>query len=351
VGRIKDRRGFVDDGVGVSQTDPFPLVHRSVVLLVDDQPIVAEAVRRMLVDEPDMEFHYCADPREALQTAREISATVVLQDLVMPDVDGLTVVRSFRVHPEAQITPIIVLSTRDHPLDKSAAFSAGATDYLVKLPDKIELVARIRAHSKSYLAQVQRDEAYKSLRAMKRQLEETNEALRQMSIVDALTGIANRRRFDEVLENEWARAQRLGTEISIVLIDIDHFKLYNDTCGHLLGDECLRKVATALHGTALRPTDLVGRYGGEEFVVLLPDTPSAGAREVAERMQASVAALALPHPAPAAKGTVTISQGIASMRPGTADDSNMLVSRADAALYRAKRAGRNRHETHVDAPR
>jgi len=258
-------------------------------------------------------------------------------------------VRSFRVHPEAQITPIIVLSTRDHPLDKSAAFSAGATDYLVKLPDKIELVARIRAHSKSYLAQVQRDEAYKSLRAMKRQLEETNEALRQMSIVDALTGVPNRRRFDEMLAHEWGRAQRLRSEVSLILIDIDFFKLYNDTCGHLLGDECLRKVAVALNGAALRPTDLVGRYGGEEFVVLLPDTPAPGAREVADRMQAAVAGLNLPHPAPGANGVVTISQGIATMRPAPADDAAMLISRADAALYRAKRAGRNRHESHSEA--
>ena len=147
------------------------------VLLVDDQVMVAEAIRRCLANQPNIDFHYCIDPTEAVRLANQIKPTVILQDLVMPGVDGLTLVRQFRANPGTQETPIIVLSTKEEPAIKAQAFAAGANDYLVKLPDKVELIARIRYHSKAYQSAVQRDEAYRALRESQQQLVDSNTAL------------------------------------------------------------------------------------------------------------------------------------------------------------------------------
>ena len=135
----------------------------SMVLLVDDQAMVGEAVRRMLANEPDVDFHYCGNPAEAVEAVERLKPTVILQDLIMPGVDGLTLVRQYRANAATKDIPVIVLSTKEDPVVKKDAFMAGANDYLVKLPDKIELIARIRLHSKAYLNQIQRDEAYRSL--------------------------------------------------------------------------------------------------------------------------------------------------------------------------------------------
>jgi signal transduction histidine kinase len=149
----------------------------AMVLLVDDQIMVAEAIRRCLANQPNIDFHYCLDPIAAIRLANQIQPTVILQDLIMPGIDGLTLVRQFRANPTTKDTPIIVLSTKEEPLVKGQAFAAGANDYLIKLPDKIELIARIRYHSKAYLSQVQRDEAYRALRQSQQQLMDSNTAL------------------------------------------------------------------------------------------------------------------------------------------------------------------------------
>src|SRR6202142_1540128 len=151
--------------------------YHAMVLLVDDQAMVCEAVRRALANESDIDFHYCADAREALTIANQIKPAVILQDLVMPGVDGLTLVNQFRTNPATKDVPIIVLSTNENPQVKGHAFALGANDYLVKLPDKIELVARIRYHSKAYLNLLQRDAAYRALRESQQQLIESNAAL------------------------------------------------------------------------------------------------------------------------------------------------------------------------------
>ncbi|HOX57343.1 MAG TPA: response regulator [Candidatus Paceibacterota bacterium] len=155
----------------------FPGEHHVMVLLVDDQALVCEAVRRALANEFDIDFHYCADPREAIAVANQIKPSVILQDLVMPGVDGLTLVKQFRANPATQNTPIIVLSTNENPHVKGNAFALGANDYLVKLPDKLELAARIRHHAKAHLNLVQRDAAYRALRESQQQLIESNAAL------------------------------------------------------------------------------------------------------------------------------------------------------------------------------
>lgn len=317
---------------------------RCVVFLVDDQQMVAEGIRRMLEPEGDIEFHYCSDPKQAVEAAAQVHPTVILQDLVMPDVSGMMLVRFFRKHPATADVPIIVLSSKEAALDKSEAFSNGASDYLVKLPDRIELIARIRAHSRSYLAQVQRDEAYKELRDLKTQLEDKNKELERLSSLDGLTGIPNRRIFDEVLEKEWRRATREHKAISLLLIDIDYFKLFNDSYGHQGGDDCLARVARALDGALRRGGDMVARYGGEEFAVILPSTDANGAASVARSLCEAVRALNIPHERSDATDHVTISVGAAACVPGVDGEASQLISLADEALYRAKDQGRNGYQ-------
>src|SRR5439155_20353433 len=160
-----------------SNRPAHPQDYHVMVLLVDDQAMVCEAVRRALANQSDIDFHYCADAREAIAIANQIKPTVILQDLVMPGVDGLTLVSQFRANAATRDTPIIVLSTNENPQVKGQAFAMGANDYLVKLPDKIEIAARIRYHSKAYLNLVQRDAAYRALRESQQQLIESNSAL------------------------------------------------------------------------------------------------------------------------------------------------------------------------------
>jgi diguanylate cyclase (GGDEF)-like protein len=182
-----------------------------------------------------------------------------------------------------------------------------------------------------------------SFNAMATRVREIIQELRRISAQDGLTGIANRRSFNQALEREWLRAMRQGTPLSVLLIDIDHFKQYNDRYGHQAGDECLQHIASALNLAVQRPTDVVARYGGEEFVILLPETDAAGAAAVARRMQNVVATLALPH-ASSATGIVSMSIGVCAITPSRGQPAQNLIACADLALYRAKAAGRNRIE-------
>ncbi|MDF2491101.1 MAG: diguanylate cyclase [Pseudomonas sp.] len=314
----------------------------AMVLLVDDQAMIGEAVRRSLSHEDNIDFHFCADPRQALEQAIQLKPTVILQDLVMPGLDGLSLVREYRAHPATQDIPIIVLSSKEDALVKSAAFAAGANDYLVKLPDTIELVARIRYHSRSYLTLLQRDEAYRALRVSQQQLLDTNLMLQRLMNSDGLTGLSNRRHFDEYLELEWRRAMREQQQLSLLMIDVDYFKAFNDTFGHLAGDEALRKVADAIRGSCGRPSDLPARYGGEEFALVLPNTSPGGARLVAEKLRQGVVALNIPHTSPHAEACLTVSIGLATHVPTIGSQCRQLILAADKGLYQAKASGRNR---------
>lgn len=335
------------ENAGAAATDKTP---HPVVLLVDDQAMVAEAIRRMLVEESDIEFHYCQEPVKAVGKANEIRPTIILQDLVMPDVDGYTLLKFYRGNPATSGTPVIILSSREDPKDKRQAFENGANDYLVKLPDRIELIARIRAHSKSYLLQLQRDEAYREMQKLQEQLteshkklEENNAILQRLSTMDGLTGIANRRHFDETLMLQWRIGLREKKTLSIIMMDIDFFKKYNDGYGHQGGDDCLKAVAKALSTSLHRPGDFIARYGGEEFVVILPNTDAKGAAEVAEHLRANVQAANIPHAYSAVANHVSVSLGVAAMQPDETAKPADLLARADAALYKSKEQGRNRY--------
>jgi two-component system chemotaxis family response regulator WspR len=311
------------------------------VLLVDDQTIVAEAVRRALMAQPRLDFHYCANAEDALRVAQATRPTVILQDLVMPGVDGLTLVRQYRENEATRDIPIIVLSTKEEPRIKSAAFAAGANDYLVKLPDTIELIARIRYHSRSYLNLLQRDEAYRALRMSQQKLLETNLELQRLTNSDGLTGLSNRRCLDDYMNAEWKRAAREQSPLGFLMIDVDNFKSYNDTYGHGAGDNALQQVAAVL-AADLRTEDAAYRYGGEEFVILYSDEEREGAVTATERLRQAVQALAIGHAGNRPPGVVSISAGVAAFDPDTDLNAKTILEHADQALYVAKQHGRNR---------
>lgn len=225
------------------------------VLLVDDQPIVAEAVRRMLAPESDIVFHYCQDPTEAIACANTLSPTVILQDLVMPDLDGLTLVKFFRANPATHDVPLIVLSTKEEPMVKAEAFGVGANDYLVKLPDRLELVARVRYHSKGYIAQLERNEAYRALAASERLLaDEIAEAAKYVRSLLPAPLIAGPARVD------WRFVpctQLGGDSFSYHWLDDEHFAMFLlDVSGHGVGSSLMSVSAlNVLRSQALPSTD------------------------------------------------------------------------------------------------
>ena len=313
-----------------------------VVLLVDDQAMVGEAVRRALAGNPDIVFHYCRDPAEALATAERVKPTIILQDLMMPGIDGLTLVRQFRANLLTANTPIIVLSTKEDPKVKSETFAAGANDYLVKLPDAIELVARLRHHSNTFLLRVQRDAAHRALSESQRQLLETNVELQRLTNVDGLTGLSNRRYFDEFIVMQWKLALREQSELSILMIDVDNFKLYNDTYGHLGGDEVLKRIAQTIRSSFRRPTDFAGRFGGEEFVVVMAGTPTRDAQSLGFELCRQVADLQIANGELRPFTHVTVSIGGSSTTPQAGESVLLLIETADKALYEAKQLGKNR---------
>lgn len=317
------------------------------VLLVDDQRIIAEAVRRLVEGEPDIDFLSVQDPRVALTTALAWKPTVILQDLVMPDADGFAMVEQFRSTPGTSGVPIIMLSSKEESSLKAQGFAIGANDYLVKLPDRIELLARLRYHSGAYLSRLERDAAFRALHESEQRLAEANMQLQRLAELDGLTGIANRRRFDEMLATEWNRALRHQRPLSLLLCDVDHFKLYNDTYGHLAGDQCLQEVAAILDKSTRRPADIAARYGGEEFALILPETDADGAMSVAEACRSTVEARAILNQSAPQAGIVTMSIGVASVTPTGSAHQAGLIDRADKALYEAKERGRNRSIAHT----
>ena len=312
------------------------------VLLVDDQPFVAELLRHQLTNETDINFHYCQDPLQAVSTAEKIGPTVILLDLTMPELDGLTLCKFIRAHPAIRDIPIILLSSDEDAGTKAAAFAAGANDYVVKLPDSVELVARLRYHSAAFINKLQRDDAYRALRASQMRLEELNMQLLKLANIDGLTGIANRRHFDERLGVEWLRALRNRRPLTLIMFDVDWFKQFNDKFGHLEGDECLKRIAYAAQQIICRPADIIARYGGEEFIVLLPETDTSGAQKVAEKLRTEIENLHLPNADSTVSPYITISLGVTTLVPVANSVPGDCIKLVDEALYRAKDAGRNR---------
>jgi diguanylate cyclase (GGDEF)-like protein len=267
---------------------------------------------------------------------------LILMDITMPEMDGIEGCRLIKSVEYLRDVPIIMVTAADQAKDFQMAFAVGAVDYINKPLNRVELLARVHSALRLKYEIDCRKAREQELIRVSKQLEEANQVLQRLSSLDGLTGIANRRHFDEFLDQEWKRAIRDATPLSLVFIDIDFFKAYNDTYGHQMGDECLKQVANTLSGTLYRPGDLVARYGGEEFVIVSPNIDARGAAVVAEGLRARVEALGIAHAYSRVSKYVTISLGLANTIPKKDSSPAALITTADHALYQAKQEGRNR---------
>jgi diguanylate cyclase (GGDEF)-like protein len=297
-----------------------PLMHAQAnILVVDDSPENLQVISAVLKQDYRVKVAINGERALALATAAE-PPDLILLDVMMPGMDGYEVCARLKQNPVTARIPVLFVSSRDDEEDEARGLSLGAIDYIVK-PIRPSIVqARVRNHI---------------------ELKRSRDLLEQLTTQDHLTGISNRRRFDDSLAQEWQRAAREQTPLSLVAIDIDHFKAYNDHYGHPQGDQCLIRVARALVTCVTRPTDLVARCGGEEFAGLLPSTDSAGAACLAGQMRAAIEAEGLEHARSPTHPHVTISLGVATVVPQAEESAQLLVDLADAALYEAKGAGRN----------
>ncbi len=289
------------------------------ILIVDDSPTNIHVLAQTLGD--DYELRAARDGTSALELLRNSDLPdLILLDVMMPGMDGYAVCREIKEDPLLKDIPIIFISTMDEVESEAKGLELGAVDYISK-PFNAGIV---RLRVKNHL-----------------ELKQQKDFLARLSLTDGLTGIPNRRSFDETLEKEWKRARRLQTSITLLMIDIDDFKRYNDHYGHLAGDECLKKIASIFPETLTRPGDFCARYGGEEMACVLPDTDTAGGVFIAEQIQKRLKEIALEHIASSVADTVTISIGVASTRPQIAADCSSLIDKADKALYLAKSSGKN----------
>ncbi|MEQ1505724.1 MAG: diguanylate cyclase [Myxococcota bacterium] len=289
------------------------------ILIVDDDPGAIQLLRSMLSEYPVVRF--ATNGIDALRLARETPPDLVLLDAEMPGMTGFDVCRELKADPALADVPVLFVTAHDDLAFESRALMLGAADFITKPLSALRVTLRIKLHLK---------------------LKQQVDALRTVAGTDGLTQLANRRVIDDALEREWRSARRSGQPLSLIMVDVDYFKNYNDAYGHPAGDECLRTIARLLRDSARRPRDLVGRYGGEEFVVLMPDTPESGARHVGAELRATIAAAAIPHCASGVAPHVTISVGVASAVSSDAIDARGLVEAADKALYTAKQLGRDR---------
>ena len=316
------------------------------VLLIDDEEAILAGISYVL-EKNGYRVVTANGGEQGLEVFKKENLQMVITDLVMDGIGGLEVLKQVKeIEPET----MVVIMTGHGEMDSSIeALRLGASDYLLKPCKEEELLFRVtrcfeklqmlndakKTNEKLKKSVIKHQELEKSLRASNKQLE-------LLSTLDGLTGIANRRTFEKFLEREWKSSMRHTQPATAIMMDIDFFKLYNDTYGHQAGDDCLKKVARTIEKSLRRPGDLVARYGGEEFVAILSDTPKKGAFGLAEKVRASVEALEIPHQASPVNKFVTISLGVASRVPERGDASSILISEADQSLYKAKQEGRNR---------
>lgn len=304
------------------------------VLVVDDD----SAVRAHLAALLDAAGHRVLEAHDAfwaLDLFERHRPDLVLLDVVMPLRDGYWLARELRQRETGQWTPIIFLSGRDHDEALAEGLEAGGDDFLVKPITAIVLAAKLRAMSRLMAMQSRLIELSTQLRLRNRDLQHLSEH-------DTLTGLLNRRGFDERLATALATARRSRLPLTLMLCDLDHFKAYNDTLGHGAGDDCLSRVGALIRQTCRRPSDQAARYGGEEFALILPDTPKTGAMTLARAIQRVFDLAGLPHPASSVAPHVTLSGGITTCVPDDSTTVEGLLVRADEALYVAKAKGRNR---------
>ena len=292
----------------------------SSILIVDDVPtniqVLAETLRA------DHHIRVATNGADALEVAKQFpQPDLILLDAMMPDMDGFEVCRRLKDAPETQHIPVVFVTAKEDAASEERGLSLGAVDYITK-PFNLPIV---RVRVRNYLA-----------------LKHKTDMLESMAHIDSLTNIPNRRRFNETLDVEWRRCLRAKLPLSLLMIDVDHFKTYNDHFGHGAGDICLTTIASTLAAELVRPGDMVTRYGGEEFAVILPETDMEGALQTAERLRTAVIVRDFSKAVDGENRSVTVSIGCATILPQDDLDPIKLIDAADKKLYQAKAAGRNR---------
>lgn len=289
------------------------------IIAIDDSVEVLLSIGATL--EPDYDIRVATTGEEGLTLIAELRPDLILLDIMMPGIDGFEVCRRLQRDHELQSIPVIFLTAMGRQEDEVRCFEAGGVDFVVKPFSPIVLRSRVETQVR---------------------LKQQTDMLRYQATRDGLTGLFNRREFNVQFDRDWRSCQRDSKRLSLLLIDIDHFKLYNDTYGHQKGDLCLQQVASVIRKQLKRGGDRAARYGGEEFVCLLPQTGETSALYIAEIIQAAVEQLAIVHESSPIAETVTVSIGGACERAFIGKSGDQLLKRADEALYQAKEQGRNR---------
>jgi diguanylate cyclase (GGDEF)-like protein len=288
------------------------------LLLVDDQAVNIQVMHRVFAQ--DCQVFMATSGAQTLQQCQDNPPDLVLLDIVMPGMDGFEVCRRLKAEEATRNIPVIFVTAENDPTQETLGLSLGAVDFIAKPINPSVLRARVKTH---LLLKYQSD------------------VLRKLVFFDGLTGVYNRRHFDQQLTQEWARSTRAGSPLSLIFLDVDFFKRYNDRYGHQAGDDCLRTISKILQKSLKRASDLVARYGGEEFACILPDTDHEHARQIAGQLEQAVRAAQIPHHDSDVATVVTISLGVAT-RVGAdrAELATDLLALADAELYKAKAQGR-----------
>ncbi len=291
------------------------------VLVADDDPINREVLGELL--KPDYTVLLAKNGAQTLEKAARLAPDLILLDVVMPDMDGYEVLRRLRADPCTSDISVIFISGLDRPEDEANGLNMGASDYIAKPFNATVVTARVALHL---------------------QVTRQRRMLERLAHIDGLTELANRRRFDALFAAEWGAARASGLPLSLALLDIDCFKQFNDNYGHPAGDRALRAVARTAAAFMRRPSDLAARYGGEELVMLMPDTDAAQARQLLAALGRAIEQLAIPHETSLVAPVLTASVGGATLGEGSAESAAELLEAVDSELYRAKHGGRNRVE-------
>ncbi len=321
---------------------------KGTILIVDDSPTNLEGLFDYLTD-AGFGVLLARDGERALQIVKSAYPDVILLDIIMPGIDGFETCHRLKANESTKDIPVIFMTALSQTAVVVRGFQLGAVDYIIKPIQKEIVLARVTTHLTIQKLQrsLQKQNAQLQQEIQQRQqaeasLQDANQELQRLATIDALTQIANRRRFDECLNLAWRISVREQMPLSLLLCDVDCFKLYNDSKGHQAGDECLQQVAQAIKRAVKRPADLVARYGGEEFAVILPNTNDEGALQVAEQIRFSVRTFAIAHPLSPASEYVTLSVGVSCTVPCHEASPEALIAAADQALYQAKESGRDR---------
>jgi len=295
------------------------LAEKPTILLVDDEKSNLKILSDLLKSQA--KTIVAKSGEQAICKAHDMSPDIILLDVVMPDMDGFEVIQKLKSDPATQSIPVIFVTGLTDANFEEKGLELGACDYIQKPFHSAIVRARVQLHL---------------------QLLRQRQLLEELALIDPLTAIANRRKYEQVIEIEWLSAVRSGEPLSVAIIDIDSFKLYNDSEGHAAGDRALAHVAKCIQAQLKRPRDLVARIGGEEFVVVMPNTDSVAANALLEQCRIEVESLKIPHPESKPYQVVTISSGGITCKPTTQCKKDEVLNCADTMLYEAKSAGRNK---------